>query len=65
MPNLALPLLRVRQPSLANIGCRVEDRFSTRLCRLLDRRKSGAFTGWAFDFPWVLVHVFSKFTSLE
>jgi hypothetical protein len=49
--NSELALLRVRQPSLAQAlaaGWRID--FPTRLCRLLYRRKSGAFTGWAFDF---------------
>jgi len=43
--------LRGRQPSLARTlaaGWRID--FPTRLCWLLDRRKSGALTGRAFDF---------------
>src|SRR6266567_998606 len=49
--NAALVRLRARQPSLTQTSAaRRRIDFSTRLCWLLDRRKSGALTGRAFDF---------------
>jgi hypothetical protein len=51
MPCSALVRLRGRQPSLAQTlaaGWRID--FPTGLCWLLDRRKSGALAGRAFDF---------------
>ena len=51
MPQLGLVRLRARQPSLTQtLAARWRIDFPTRLCWLLDRWKSGALAGRAFDF---------------
>ena len=48
-----------------NIGCRVEDRFSDQAVWAARPPEIRCLDRLGIRLPWVLVHAFSKFTSLE